>query len=53
LDGQIPKSDYVKDVEYKTICESGILNNCYPLLNLNEDEVWLKFYNHKTIESYE
>ena len=51
--GKIPKSDYVKDVEYKKICESGILINCYPILNLNEDEVWLKFDNYKTIESYE
>ncbi len=48
----IPKSDYVKDVEYKTICESGTLINCYPILNLNEDEVWLKFDNYKTIEGY-
>jgi|688.fasta_scaffold08291_46 hypothetical protein len=51
--GQIPKSDYVKDVEYKRICESGILNNCSPTLNLNEDEVWLKFDSYKIIESYE
>jgi len=48
----IPKSDYVKDVEYKTICEFGTLINCYPILNLNEDEVWLKFDNYKTIEGY-
>ena len=51
--GQIPKSDYVKDVEYKTICESGILKNCYPILNLNEDAVWLTFDSYKIIESYE
>ena len=51
--GQIPKSDYVKDVEYKRICESGILNNCSPTLNLNEDGVWLKFDSYKIIESYE
>jgi len=43
----------VKDVEYKRICESGILNNCSPTLNLNEDEVWLKFDSYKIIESYE
>jgi len=49
----IPKSDYVKDVEYKTICEFGTLISCYPILNLNEDEVWLKFDSYKTIESYE
>jgi hypothetical protein len=50
--GKIPKSDYVKDVEYKTICESGTLINCYPILNLNEDGVWLKFDSYKTIEGY-
>jgi hypothetical protein len=53
LNGQIPKSDYTEDIEYKKICESGTLINCYPILNLNEDEVWLKFDNYKTIESYE
>jgi hypothetical protein len=42
----------VKDVEYKTICESGTLINCYPILNLNEDGVWLKFDSYKTIEGY-
>lgn len=53
LKGQIPKPDYVKDIEYKTICESGILNNCYPILNLNEDAVHLSFDSYNTIESYE
>ena len=53
LQGQIPKSDYVIDVEYKRICESGVLNNCYPKLNLNEDAVCLKFDSYKTITSYE
>jgi hypothetical protein len=53
LNGQIPKSDYMKDVEYKRICESGTLNNCSPTLNLNEDAVWLKFDSYKIIESYE
>tara|TARA_R110000868_G_C10488170_1_gene729966 strand:+ start:42 stop:323 length:282 start_codon:yes stop_codon:yes gene_type:complete len=47
------KKDYTEDIEYKTICESGILNNCYAILNLNEDEVWLNFDSYKTIESYE
>ena len=51
--GQTPKLDYVKDIEYKTICESGILHNCYPTLNLNEDGVHLKFDSYKTIEGYE
>lgn len=50
---KMPKSEYVKDIEYKTICESGILNNCWPILNLNEDAVWLTFDSVKTIESYE
>jgi hypothetical protein len=42
------KSDYTKDLEYKTICESGTLNNCYPLLNINEDAVLLNFDSYKT-----
>jgi hypothetical protein len=49
----MPKSDYTEDIEYKKICESGTLINCYPILNLNEDGVWLKFDSYKTIESYE
>ena len=49
----IPKEDYTEDIEYKTICESGTLNNCYPILNLNEDAVHLRFDSYKTIESYE
>jgi hypothetical protein len=49
----MPKSDYTEDIEYKQICESGTLINCYPILNLNEDGVWLKFDSYKTIESYE
>jgi hypothetical protein len=47
------KEDYTEDIEYKTICESGILHNCYPILNLNEDAVHLSFDNYKIIESYE
>ena len=47
------KEDYTEDIEYKTICESGTLNNCYPILNLNEDGVYLSFDSYKTIESYE
>ena len=47
------KEDYTEDIEYKTICESGILNNCYPILNLNEDAVYLSFDGYKTIESHE
>ena len=49
----IAKKDYVKDIEYKTICESGVLHNCYPILNLNEDAVHLCFDRYNTIESYE
>ena len=49
----IPKEDYTEDIEYKTIFESGILHNCYPILNLNEDRVYLSFDSYKTIESYE
>jgi hypothetical protein len=49
----MPKSDYTEDIEYKQICESGTLINCYPILNLNEDGVWLKFDSTITIESYE
>ena len=48
-----PKSTYVKDIEYKQICEFGILKNCYPVLNLNEDAVWLCFDSCQMIESYE
>lgn len=49
----MPKEDYTEDIEYKTICESGVLHNCYPILNLNEDAVHLSFDSYKTIESYE
>ncbi len=49
----VPKSEYTEDIEYKKICESGILNNCYPILNLNEDEVCLHISSYKIIESYE
>jgi hypothetical protein len=47
---KMPKSEYVKDIEYKTICESGILNNCHPILSINEDAVHLTFDSYKTIE---
>lgn len=49
----MPKEEYTKDIEYKKICESGILHNCYPILNLNEDAVHLVFDSYKIIESYE
>ena len=47
------KEDYTEDIKYKKICESGILHNCYPILNLNEDSVYLGFDSYKTIKSYE
>ena len=49
----MPKEDYTKDIEYKTICESGILHNCYPVLSPNEDEVMLIFDSYKTKEVHE
>lgn len=47
------KASYTKDIEYKQICESGILKNCYPVLNLNEDAVRLCFDSCQVTESYE
>ena len=47
------KENYTEDIEYKTICESGILHNYYPILSLNEDAVHLGFDSYKIIESYE
>ena len=49
----LSKENYAEDIEYKTICESGILHNCYPILNLNEDAVHLAFDSRKIIEIYE
>lgn len=33
------KKDHVKDIRIVEGYETGILRNCYPILNLNEDEV--------------
>ena len=33
------KKDHVKDIRIVKGYETGILRNCYPILNLNEDEV--------------
>jgi hypothetical protein len=33
------KKDYVKDIPIDKVVERGILRNCFPILNLNEDEV--------------
>lgn len=48
----MPKEYYTEGVEYKTICESGVLHNCYPILNLNEDAIYLNFDSYEIIESY-
>lgn len=44
------KSDYVKDITIRKVNEVGILCNCFPILNLNEDEVKIvyDFYVNKT-----
>jgi hypothetical protein len=47
------KEDYVEDIEYRKICESGTLHGCYPILSPNEDEVILHFDVYKTKEVYE
>jgi hypothetical protein len=39
----ISKEDYTENIEYKSICEIGILKNCYPILDLNEDKVLLDY----------
>ena len=33
------KKDHVKDIRIFKINETGILKNCFPVLNLNDDEV--------------
>ena len=42
------KSDYVRDIEYIKVLESGVLVNCFPQLNDNEDEVIIN-YDYKII----
>jgi len=45
------KKDYVKDIRIFKVNETGVLRNCFPILNLNEDEVKIvyDFYNDKTL----
>lgn len=47
------KEDYVEDIEYIKICESGTLYGCYPILSPNEDEVILIFDSYKIKEVHE
>ena len=44
------KKDHVKDIRIFKLNETGILRNCFPILNLNEDEVKIvyDFYNDRT-----
>jgi hypothetical protein len=44
---------FYEDIEYRRICESGILHNCYPVLSPNEDEVILIFDSYKIKEVHE
>jgi len=37
------KKDYVKDVIFHTITETGVLKNCFPILSLNDDFVILNW----------
>jgi hypothetical protein len=45
------KKEYVKDITIFKVNETGILRNCFPILNLNEDEVKIiyDFYSDKTL----
>lgn len=36
---KLKKKDHVKDIRIFKLNETGILRNCFPILNLNEDEV--------------
>lgn len=46
------KKDYVKDIPIFKVHETGILRNCFPILNLNEDEVEIifDFYSDKCLK---
>ena len=37
------KVDYIMDIEYNILNESGILKHCFPVLNINMDEVKLVY----------
>lgn len=45
------KKNYVKDIRIFKCCETGILRNCFPILNRNEDEVKIisDFYDDKLL----
>ena len=45
------KKDHVKDIRIFKRNEIGILRNCFPILNLNEDEVKIvyDFYSDRTL----
>lgn len=45
------KKDYVKDIRIFKVNETGVLRNCFPILNLNEDEVKITydFYSDRTL----
>lgn len=47
----IQKKDYVKDIPIFKTNEYGILKNCFPILNLNENIVKIvyDFYGYKTL----
>lgn len=44
------KKDYYKDIRIFKVNETGVLRNCFPILNLNEDEVKITydFYSDRT-----
>ena len=44
------KKDYFKDIRIFKVNETGVLRNCFPILNLNEDEVKItyEFYSDRT-----
>ena len=45
------KKDHVKDIQIFKMNETGILRNCFPILNLNEDEVKIVYdcYSDRTL----
>jgi hypothetical protein len=45
------KKDYVKDIRIFKVNETGVLRNCFPILNLNEDEAKIvyDFYSDRTL----
>ncbi len=47
--GSIKKEDYVEDVDFIKVTERGVLKNCFPLINMNEDYVELIYDSYKVI----